>query len=29
MRLIGVTQVDQGSSFFDMTVAESPEDDVP
>ena len=26
---IGVTQVDQGSSFFDMTVADSPEDDVP
>ena len=26
---VGVTQVDQGSSFFDMTVADSPEDDVP
>ena len=26
---IGVTHVDQGSSFFDMTVADSPEDDLP
>ena len=26
---IGETQVDQGSSFFDVTVADSPEDEVP
>ena len=26
---IGVTHVDQESSIFDMTVADSPEDDVP